>query len=115
MTSGILDTNILISALMNDSTSAECGEFVELLQRGDVSARLHVLVLHELTYALTRALPQMTRSKIATYILEILSWRGIECDVPLFLATAEAWGGTAGLSFVDAYLGNMALRDNCSV
>lgn|GEM_PF-4904069 len=109
MSEGILDSNILVSALTNDVHSEECKTFLNELRDGTQSARLEALVLHELAYVLLRVF-KLDRKTIVGYMNEVVSWPGVIGDKDLLLATIDVWFRNPGLSFVDAYLGSLAQR-----
>lgn len=68
------------------------------------------LVLHELSYALRHYAKQMTRTDVAQYLLSVLSWPGVDGDKDVMVEAGQRWGGTPGLSFVDAYLATLAVH-----
>lgn len=104
----VLDTNVFIHAALNDNFGGESRALLRALACGELSAHLHPLVVHELTYVLPRTLRQMTRTDIATYILNVLSWPGISGDVALLADAVGRWQRTPGLGFVAAYLSALA-------
>jgi predicted nucleic acid-binding protein len=112
MSPGLLDTNIVIHAQTNDALAAECRGFLAKLERGEASAVLDALVLHELSYALGHYLRQLTRAQTAAILLGILQWPGIEAEKDLLSAAIEIWRDHPQLGFVDAYLGARATRED---
>ncbi|HZS92011.1 MAG TPA: PIN domain-containing protein [Chloroflexota bacterium] len=115
---GWLDTNIFVHALSTtDAHYARCNEIINALIDGRAVGRLSPLVLHELSYVLSRR-PRFTRATIQTYLATIVNTAGIHApDKPMLVAAVDRWGnGTMG--FVDAYLTELAGRDGipiCSV
>ena len=112
---GLLDTNVVIHAHTSDVHAADCRAFLAALERGERRARLEPLVLHELSYALPHYLRQMNRDDVGQYLLMVLSWPGVVGDVSLMVDAVERWRGTPGLSFADAYLCAVALREGVPV
>jgi len=108
---GLLDTNVFIHAHTSDAHAADCRAFLAALERGERTARVEPLVLHELSYALPHYLKQMSRDDVGQYLLMVLSWPGVVGDVSLMVDTVQRWRRTPGLSFADAYLCAVALRD----
>jgi predicted nucleic acid-binding protein len=115
MADGYIDTNVFIHAVATDEHSAECQQFLLLVQRGEVEVKLDVAVLHELSYMLTRFHIQMTRADISDYLLMILAWPGIEADKVVLIDAVARWKQTQGLAFVDAYLAERAVREGMRV
>lgn len=70
------------------------------MERGEIRARLEPLVLHELTYVLPRLVKQMGRQDVATYLIVVITWPGVDADKEML---------------VDAYLASLANRDRCPV
>jgi predicted nucleic acid-binding protein len=104
VSSGYLDTNVVIHSLTNDTLATECSQFIELLQRGEITAVLDVTVLHELTYTISRYRKEYTRADIAQFLLWLVDLESVSCDRPLFKYALERWGVSDNLGFVDAYL-----------
>lgn len=104
MSSGYLDTNVVVHSLANDAHSTECRRFIELLQRGEIAAVLDATVLHELTYTISRYRKEFSRVDIAQFLLWMVDLEGVSCNRLLFKATLERWGASENLGFVDAYL-----------
>lgn len=104
---GLLDTNVLVHFLLRDDRTEECRAFLRLVQSGERRVRLEVYVVHELTFVLSRVIKQMTRSDIVEFILQIISWPGIDCDRDLLAGTIDRWR-LPGISFVDALLATQA-------
>lgn len=115
MAEGLLDTNVFIHAHTPDRLSGECRRFLTALEAGQVRAHLEPLVLHELSYALRHYLKQMTRQDVAQYLLTVLSWKGVQGDKDLMAQTVQRWAQSARLSFVDAYLAELAAQRGCPV
>ena len=76
---------------------------------------LEPLVLHELSYALPHYAKQLTRDKVAEYLLMVLSWDGVHGDKDTMVETVMRWRATSGLAFVDAYLATLARQWGCAV
>lgn len=112
---GLLDTNVFIHAQTTDQHSEECRQFLRAVQRGNITARLEPLVLHELSYTLPRYRKQMSREQIGEYMLVVLSWPGIHGEKDLLADAVQRWRRTPRLSFTDAYLAAMAFRDACPI
>ena len=112
---GPIDTNVFIHAQTTDRLSAECRRFLDAVENGRVAATLEPLVLHELSYVLTRVRPQLTRAQIADYLLSVVAWPGIQADKPLLTDAIQRWGARSDLGFVDAYLAALAARRSCPV
>jgi predicted nucleic acid-binding protein len=113
---GFIDTNVFVHAHANDTFSEECRAFLLALERGTIHVRLDPLVLHELSYALPRYLKQMAdRRQLAEYLLMVIDWPGIIAEKDLLRTAVENWWPRHGISFVDAYLGAIAVRNACPV
>jgi|SRR4051794_24136385 len=113
--SPFLDTNVVLHALKPDPFSNECNELLDALGEGSKTARLDILVLHELSYSLNRYRKQLKKSDIAATLAWLVGLPGIECDRSLFRETIIRWESTPGLSFTDAHLAARATRDGCAV
>jgi predicted nucleic acid-binding protein len=115
MAEGLLDTNVFLHAQTTDSLSAECRQFLAALEAGTVRAQLEPLVLRELSYALKHYLKQLTRDDIATYLMTVLSWDGVEGEKDAMADAVRRWRATPSLAFVDAYLAALASQRQCSI
>lgn len=115
MADGLLDTNVLIHAHTSDALSAECQRFLAAVEDGRVRVRIEPLVLHELSYALPHYLKQMGRQDVEQYLLSVLSWKGVQGEKDLLAQTVQRWAQAASLSFVDAYLAELAAQLGCAV
>lgn len=104
MSAGLIDTNIFLHAQMNDTASEECRRFLARLARGEETAEIDALVVHELTYALPRVVKQMDRQQVAAYVLMVLGWPGIIGDKVRLRDAINSWGKAQRPAFVDAYL-----------
>lgn len=113
--SGLLDTNVFIHAHARDEWSPECVAFLSAVERGDVSAIIEPIVLHELSYALPHYVKEMTRDQVGEYLLMVLRWDGVEGDKDTLVDAVLRWRETRGLAFVDAYLAARARRLDCPV
>lgn len=111
---GFVDTNVFIHALTNDPLSDECLAFLNALERGEQSAYLHTMVVHELTYAIPRYLKGITRLGIAEYVYSVLSWPGIVVDDDLLVEVIRTWARTTH-GFVDVYLSVLARKHNVAI
>jgi predicted nucleic acid-binding protein len=108
---GLLDTNVFIHAHSSDTHAGDCRAFLSALERGERRARIEPLILHELSYALPHYVKQMGREDVAQYVLMVLSWPGVVGDISLMIDTVQRWRTTPGLSFADAYLSAIAVRE----
>lgn len=104
---GLLDTNVLIHSLMNDAHTAECGAFLESLESGERTVRVEAYIVHEMTYALSRQV-HLSKPAIASILLGIIQWPGIECDKQLLAGAIVRWRDRQGVSFIDALLASQA-------
>src|SRR3712207_731367 len=89
---GPIDTNVFIHAQTTDRLSAECRRVLDAVEQGRTAATLEPLVLHELSYALKRVLPQLTRIQIADFMLNVVGRPGIHADKPLLVDAINRWG-----------------------
>lgn len=112
---GILDTNVFLHAQSHDELSEECRRFLAAVEQGHLQTYLDPLVLHELSYSLPHYVKQITRDKIAEYLLGVLGWPGIQGEKDLMVEAVERWWRTPGLAFVDAYLAALARSRSCPV
>lgn len=109
MADGLLDANIFIHAHMDDERTDECVQFLRLLRTGALLAELYPLIVHEVTYVFTRHGVFPTKRALASYVRSFLAWPGIVGETVTLDRSLERWGATPGLSFVDAYLIEVAL------
>lgn len=114
-TIGILDTNILIHALSTDAHGADCRRFLQRVRDGEVAVLLTSVVALEFTYAVGRYAKQMTREDIADYLVSVMSLPSVELEDEILVDTVRLWAKTPDLSFVDAYLGLRAQREDLPV
>jgi hypothetical protein len=91
--------------------TAECRRFLAEVEVGRIAVRVDSLVVHEITYALPRVVRRLTRTDVATILVNVLSWPGIEGDSELLRQAVLRWHRTPGLGFVDAYLCERAARE----
>ena len=112
---GLLDTNVFFHALTTDTHSQECQDFLAALEHGVRRAWLDPLVLHELSYSIRHYVKQATKTEIASYLLGVLNWPGVQGDKDLMSDAVERWGSTPGLAFVDAYLAALASKHTVPV
>jgi predicted nucleic acid-binding protein len=115
MNEGLVDTNVFVHALLVDERSAECRAFLDGVRDGSISVEVHPLVVHELTYIFMRFRVFADRRAIAEYIRSVLQWPGIVSDVTTLDRALDRWGGEQRVAFVDAFLVELALRDNLPV
>jgi predicted nucleic acid-binding protein len=101
---GLLDASIFIHAAAQDEHSDECRRFLIALEEDRASAWLEPLVLHELSYALPHYMKQLTRERLAAYLLSVLGWPGVRGEKDVMVDAVERWQQTPGLGFVDAFL-----------
>ena len=92
---GLIDTNVLVHALMSDDSSDECRAFLEGVRSGSMRAEIHPLVVHELTYTMMRVRVFSSRQAVAEYVRSVLQWPGIVSDVTILDRTLERWGSEA--------------------
>jgi predicted nucleic acid-binding protein len=112
MNDGLLDTIVFLHAHTTDGHSAECRRLLAAVATGKTAALLDPLVAHELTYALPRLRKQMTRTDMADYLLQVLSWDGIRGETDVLSDAIRIWRDTSRVGFVDAYLVAKGRRDN---
>ncbi len=115
MNEGLVDTNVFVHALLVDEGSAKCRAFLDGVRDGSISVEVHPLVVHELTYNFMRFRVFADRRVIAEYIRSVLQWPGIVSDVTVLDRALDRWGGEQRVAFVDAFLIELALRDNLPV
>jgi len=109
---GLLDTNVFVHALKNDNRTDECVRFLEQVQTGTTTGARHPLIVHELTYVLSRFGPPWDRGRIVRHIVGILGWPGVVGDTSLLRDAVLRWGSAPRVSFVDAYLIEVALAED---
>ena len=112
MDEGLVDTNVFVHAFMNDDRTEECVAFLDGVRSGVTRAEIHPLVVHELTYTFVRYKIFPDRYAISEYIRSVLHCPGITTDVDALERALVRWGQGSGVAFVDAYLAEIALRDN---
>jgi predicted nucleic acid-binding protein len=112
---GLLDTNVFLHSLANDSHTVECRDFLAALERGHSFALLEPMILHELSYALPRLMRHLTPQAVARYLLLILSWPGVRGEKDVMIDAVHRWHQTPGLGFTDAYLAALATQRGCPV
>ena len=115
MTVGYVDTNVIIHALTNDEHTAECQRFLRSLERGEASAHLHPIVLHELSYSVRRYVQQISRHDVADYLPSIVVMPGVVCDRDVMTSAVQRWRDTSTVSFADAFLSVLATMEACPV
>lgn len=111
---GLLDTNVIIHSLRNDSHAEECRAFLASLEAGERRAQLEPYVVHEITYVLVRQL-KFSKHEVVSTLLRIVQWPGIECDRELLNRALLRWRDRAGLSFIDALLASQAVLSQTRV
>ena len=112
---GPIETNVFIHAQTTDHLSAECRRFLDAVANERIAATLAPLVLHELSYVLTRVRPELMRAPVAGYMVSVVAWPGIQADKPLLTDAIQRCGARSDLGFVDAYLAALATRQSCPV
>ncbi|HVA92107.1 MAG TPA: PIN domain-containing protein [Chloroflexota bacterium] len=113
---GWLDTNLFIHALYTgDREFARSRALVDSLADGRGEGWLSPLVIHELTYVLSRRPEFPTRAAVHGYLASILHASGVQLEDSTTMRAAAARWATGTVSFVDAYLTELALRDELPV
>ncbi len=106
---GWLDTNLFVHALYpNDPQCARCRVLLAALQHGRAEGWLDPLVVHELSYVLTRQERFQTRENVHDYIRGILLTESIHAQDKEGLMEAVARWATRGGGFTDAWLAVLA-------
>lgn len=80
---GWLDANVFVHPLFdNDPHKARCEKILQSLLDGSAEGWVDPVTVHELTYALPRALPQAfaTRRDVADYLIGFLVLDTVLCD-----------------------------------
>ena len=72
---------------------------------------LHPLVVHELMYVLQRIRRSWDRARIAQHVVEVLGWPGVVGETEILRLAIKRCSSTPQLSFVDAYLIEIALLE----
>ena len=72
---------------------------------------LHPLVVHELMYVLLRIRRSWDRARIAQHVVEVHGWQGIVGETEILHLAVKRWSSSPQLSFVDAYLIEVALLE----
>ncbi len=103
---GWLDTNVFIHALFrNDQNRARCLEILGLLRDGSAEGWIDPVVVHELTYVLTRLGQFRNRSALFEYVNSVLTLDAVRADdKETLLEALDLWAATDSLSFADARL-----------
>ena len=112
---GWLDTNLFVHARTRDEHSAACRKLLARLEVGDAQGRIDPVVVHELTYTLTKKFP-VSKQEAAEYARMVLSWDSIEATggkEPL-IAALSTWAAH-NVAFADALLAARALQDGTCV
>lgn len=116
---GWLDTNIFVHAVFpNDGQHRRCRELLLALEEGRATAFLSPLVVHELTYVLSRLPSFRSRADVYRYIHAFLLTDSIQMEEKEDVVRALALWANAGIGFVDAWLSAAATRTGmpiCSV
>ena len=104
-----LDSNILVHALRDPETlGVDCSRLLNALQAGAIRAYLDPVVLHELTYVLLRVFKSMSKADVASMLVGLVSWPGIDAEKEVLTGTLQLWADTPGLAFADALLATRA-------
>ena len=111
---GLLDTNVVIHSLMNDSNSEECRAFLDLVQKGERTVRLEPYIVHEITYVLARRI-KLSKPESVSILLRINQWPGVQCDKNLLNGAILKWRDRPGMSFIDALLASDALLNETRI
>lgn len=116
---GWLDTNIFVHSLyVNDTHCGRCRSLLEAISRGDAEGWVDPIVLHELTYVITRRQLFPTREAIHQYVRSMLIWENLHAEDKDGLLQALARWARQNVGFVDAWLAVLAQRRGlpvCSV
>lgn len=113
-TDGLLDTNVVIHSLMNDSNSEECRAFLDLVRKGKRIVRLEPYIVHEITNVLARRI-KLSRPESVSILLRMIQWPGIECDRNLLNGALLKWRDHPELSFIDALLVSDAILNQTRI
>ena len=97
---------------MRTDWSSACRRFLKDVAAGNVMVTIEPIVVHELTYAISRVRKDLDRKAVADTILVLLSGAGVDEPTGLIAGAVEAWRDTPQLSFVDAYLGAKSLAED---
>lgn len=118
---GWLDATIFIHVLFErDPHMPRCRRILRRLEGGDAEGWVDPITIHELTYALPRALPQQFRAKgdVVRYLLRFLALDTVKVDDKEGLVRALRLWEDHGIRFGDARLIAQAERTGtpvCSV
>ncbi|MCC6943477.1 MAG: PIN domain-containing protein [Thermomicrobiales bacterium] len=112
---GLLDTNVVVHSLLNDAHSAECRQFLSLVQEGSVRVRIEPMVIHELAYVLTTRGRRMSVEDAADLLDSLLRADGVAGEVDLLIKAVSLWKQHAGIDFVDCYLAAKAISTDAPV
>jgi predicted nucleic acid-binding protein len=116
---GWLDTNLFVYVLFpNDPHHSRCAALMRALQDGRTEGWIDTVVVHELTYVLSRTGLFPTRQAVHAYIRSILLTDTIHADDKDGLVDAVSRWATLGVGFADAWLAVLARRRQipvCSV
>jgi predicted nucleic acid-binding protein len=110
----LLDTNVYLHALLRDRDSGECLAFLRALDEGRVQAVVDALVIHELSYGLSRIL-RLDRPTVAQHLRTLLRSSGVVADRQVLLPAVDLWAQAPGLGFVDAVLTVRARQEGRAV
>ncbi len=118
---GWLDATLFIHALFeNDPHMPRCRRILRGLEASDAEGWLDPVTIHELTYALPRALPRrfQSRNDLVRYVLRFLALDTVKGDDKEGLIRALQIWGDRGIKFGNARLIAQAERTGvpvCSV
>lgn len=112
---GWLDTNIFVTVLFkNDPNRRRCLEIVEGLETGELEGWLDVIVVHELTYVLSRINVFGKRAEVFEYIYGIIQMEGVRAvDKAEVIEILMMWKD--GHSFADARMMVLARKSGMAV
>jgi predicted nucleic acid-binding protein len=116
---GWLDTNIFVHRLfLNDEHFERCRQITQALEAGEAEGWIDVVVVHELTYVLSRHGLFRTRQDVYAYIRNLLLLAGVNADDKEALILALTRWANSSVGFADAWLATLAQRRGvpvCSV
>jgi len=114
-----LDSNLFVHTLFrNDANYARCRAIQQSLQDGDAEGWIDPVVVHELTYVLSRQRQFRTRVAVQEYVRDILLVESIHAEDKDGLLQAITRWARQNVGFVDAWLAVLAQRRGlpvCSV
>lgn len=115
---GWLDATIFIHVLFErDPHMPRCRRILQGLEEADGEGWLDPVTIHELTYALSRALPRRfpSREDVVRYLLRFLALEAVKGDDKEGMIRALRLWGDRGIRFGDARLIALAQRSGAPV